>query len=249
VIRRKLNRASERPELGLRGLLVVLVERGCLAVGLTLRRRRAGIPYVKKKKARFFRMGPPADPLYVEFTLSNFTRSSDVLGATSDFVEFCVPVVVGGEILQRPLEPVRARLGDDVHHRARPAAVFHTDRRRPDDHLLDASKFRFAPNVPVVGSVVFTPSNMKMLLLERAVRIDVTGADHAVTPISVIVPADGELAELFHAHVVSECLILVSTMGVEPVTVVATSTPATFSVTERFVVRSASTMLSVSVVV
>ena len=66
-----------------------------------------------------------------------------------------------------------------------------------------ASKFRFVPNVPVVGSVVSTASMTNRLLRgQRAGAIDVAGANHARRGADqrLIAAADRQLFELVLAE-------------------------------------------------
>ena len=91
-----------------------------------------------------------------------------------------VPVVVQEDVLERALEPVRARLGDDVDDRALRAAVFGADRGRQHADFLN----RFEVEVGAerarrrVGRVDRVDDE-QVVARQRAERVDVAGADDA----------------------------------------------------------------------
>jgi hypothetical protein len=114
------------------------------------------------------------------------------------------------------------------------------------------SKLRFDPNVPVVGSVVLTPSNMKRLLLVSApcALTLPTPTTPGARPISVwkVRPTGSFWNSSARTRVCTATFVL-STIGVSPTTVTSTSCVAIFSVTGTLVVFSFSTELPVRTLV
>src|SRR5688572_587151 len=124
--------------------------------------------HVAKKNARFFQIGPPPAKEYVGLTLSNFTRSSDA-PVTWLTVVFCA---FHSSLANRYLNAPSKRFVPDlvmtltIAPCARPYSAPTADVSTLTSWI--ASKFKFVPKVPVVGSVVSTASMMYRLLVVRA---------------------------------------------------------------------------------